>query len=101
MVKILESLQMQEERLTNIENLLTTSKNVLNINEVSILTGLSKSSIYKFTHTGRIPFYKQAKHLYFNRQEIEAWLTSHPGYNADETQQASSTYVTLNKGGRR
>lgn len=90
-----------DERLSNIESLLSVSKTVLNIDEVSKLTGLSKSTIYKFTHLGKIPFYKQAKHCFFDRVEIENWLKANRGYNSDETSKAASTYVTLNKGGQK
>ena len=96
-VSELEFLQNQNERLKNIEILLTLSKTVLNIDEVCKLTGLSKSTIYKLTHFGRIPFYKQAKHLYFDRVEVENWLKSNKGYSAEEVDKQSSTYVTLNK----
>lgn len=99
MVEILEKLQKQDERLKNMENLLSLSKSVLNIDEVSNLTGLSKSTIYKFTHSGKIPFYKQAKHLYFDRIEVENWLKSNRGFNSDEVNKQASTYVTLNKRG--
>lgn len=88
----------QNERLKNIEILLTLSKTVLNREEVCKLTGLSKSTIYKLTHFGRIPFYKKAKHLFFDRVEVENWLKSNKGYSAKEVDKQSSTYVTLNKG---
>ncbi len=96
-VSVLEYMQKQDERLNNIENLLSLSKKVLNIDEVSKLTGLSKSTIYKFTHFGSIPFYKQAKHLYFDREEIENWLKANRGFNADEISKAASTYVNMPK----
>lgn len=87
------------ERLDKLENLIaTTQKQVLNIDEVSTLTGLSKSSIYKFSHKGTIPFYKQAKHLYFDRLEIERWLKEHRGYNVAEADREASTSVKM-KGG--
>ena len=76
MVEIIESLQKQDERLKNIENLLFAQKNVLNLDELCTLTGLSKSHIYKLTSGGKIPFYKQSKHCFFDRLEIEAWLKS-------------------------
>lgn len=98
---ILELIQKQDERLKKIESLLSLSKNVLNIDEVSMLTSLSKSTIYKFTHTGTIPHYKQAKHLFFNKEEIEAWLQANRGFNASEIEKQASTYVSLNKEGLR
>ena len=40
-------LKIIDERLQNIESLLSTQKEVLNLNEVAILTGLSKSTLYR------------------------------------------------------
>ena len=98
-MEVLELLQKQDERLSNIESLLSFQKIVLNINEVSKLTGLSKSTIYKMTCSGIIPHYKKAKHLYFDRIEIENWLKSDRIKTSDEIDREASTYVTLKKGG--
>jgi len=96
---VLQKLEKQDERLKNIESLLSVSKTVLNLDEVCTLTGLSKSHIYKLTCYGKIPFYKQSKHLYFDRAEIINWLKSNRGFNSDEVNKEASTYVTLNKKG--
>ena len=100
-VTVLEFMQRQDERLKNIENILTLSKTVLNLTEVCTLTGLSKSHIYKLTCWGKIPFYKQAKHLFFDRAEVEKWLKSNRFKTSDELEKEANTYVTLNqKGGK-
>lgn len=99
---VLELLQKQGEQLKNIESLLTLSKTVLNLDEVCTLTGLSKSHVYKRTMQSTIPFYKQAKHLYFDRVEVEAWLKENRYKTIQEIDQEAATYVTLNrKGGRK
>lgn len=102
---VLEFLQRQNEKLKSIEKLLSLSKSVLNIDEVSNLTGLSKSTIYKFTHFGTIPHYKQAKHLFFDRLEIESWLKENRGFNVDEIQadavNSLNIRLTEQKGGNR
>ena len=61
-------------QLNRIEKLtLLSAKNVLCLNDVVLLTGLSKSHIYKMTHSRKIPFYKpNGKQIYFDRSEIEA-----------------------------
>ena len=101
-VSVLSFLKKQNERLKHIENLLSLSKTVLNIDEVSNLTGLSKSTIYKKTCTGIIPHYKQAKHLYFDKIEVENWLKSNRIKTSEDINKEASTYVTLNKrGGKR
>jgi excisionase family DNA binding protein len=71
-----ESIYELGKRLKCIEELLSVSKTVLNLKEVCILTGYSKSHIYKLTYSGKIPHYKQHKMLFFDRLEIEVWLKS-------------------------
>ena len=88
-------LQRFEERLKNIESLLTCQKNVLNLDEVCSLTGLSKSHVYKLTCMGTVPHYKQSKHLYFDRVEIENWLKTNRFKPSDEINEEGATIVTL------
>ena len=85
------------ERLDNIESLLKSQKLIFNIEELSKFTGISKSTIYKLTCTNRIPHYKKAKHLYFDRKEVEAWLKSNPVKTSEDIDNQASTYVTLNQ----
>jgi excisionase family DNA binding protein len=97
--EIIDLLQNQDERLKKIESLLSVSKAVLNIDEVSQLIGLSKSTIYKNTMNGTIPHFKQCKHLYFDRVEIENWLKSNRGLNIDEIELEASSSLSINRGG--
>jgi len=96
---VLELLNKQNERLINIESLLVVSKTVLNLAEVCTLTGLSKSHIYKLTSWGKIPHYKQAKHLFFDRVEISFWLKENRVKTSDEIEKEAASYLTLNKKG--
>jgi len=91
-----------EQKLQRLENLIVcTQKTVLSINDVCTLTGLSKSTIYKLTMSGKIPFYKQAKHLFFDRLEIEQWLKSNRGYNVAEINANASSSLNLKNGGQK
>lgn len=70
---------MEEEilqRLNTIERwAVLAAKNVLNIEDVSVLTGLSKSTVYKMTSNHEIPYYKpNGKQVFFDRAEVEAWM---------------------------
>lgn len=99
---VLELLQKQGEQLKTIQSQLTLSKAVFNLDEVCNFTGLSKSHIYKRTMQGSIPHFKQSKHLYFDRVEIETWLKENRIKTFQEIDQEASTYVTLNrKGGKK
>ena len=86
-----------EKRFERLENpVLCTQKTVLNINELCSLTTLSKSTIYKLTMNGLIPHYKQAKHLFFDRVEIEMWLKKKRGYNVPELDEVVSDALIIN-----
>jgi excisionase family DNA binding protein len=88
------------KELQEIKKLLSVQKEILNIDELSQLTGFSKSTIYKKTHTGQIPHYKQSKHLFFDRSEIINWLKANKGFDADQIDSKAATYVTLNAEGK-
>ena len=49
--------------------------NILTIEDVCTLTGLSKARIYTLCSHREIPHFKQGK-LYFRRKEVENWLTA-------------------------
>ena len=88
-----------KQKLERIEELLSIQKNVLNLEELSNLIGLSKSTIYKLTSAGRIPHFKKAKHLWFDRTEVEDWLRSERVVTRDQIDQEATDYVTLNRRG--
>lgn len=44
------------------------------VDEASILTGLSKSTIYLKTSTNKIPHMKRGGKLYFKRSELLTWI---------------------------
>ncbi len=97
----MDKLQMIDERLKNIESLLSLQKTVLNFDEVAAYTGLSKSYLYKLTCSGGIPCYKpQGKHIYFNKQEIDQWLLQNRKATTKELEDKAATFVTLKNGAK-
>jgi len=80
------------------------AKNVLNMDDVCLLSGLSKSHLYKLVWSKRIPYYKSegGKMTYFNKQEIENWLMAYRVPTAAETEQAAINHcITSNRKGAR
>lgn len=78
---------------------LLSAKNVLNLDDVAILTGLSKSHLYKLTCTKQIPHYKpNTKAMYFDRAEIEAWMKQNRVTTQAEAEQQALAYI-VKKGG--
>ena len=75
-------------------NSLLASKKVLCLEDVSVLTGLSKSYIYKLTADKKIPHYKpNGKLVYFERSEIENWMLQNRVATTDEAEQDAMSYL--------
>ncbi len=80
---------------------LLSAKNVLTLDDVAILTGLSKSHLYKLTSSKQIPHYKpNTKSMYFDRVEIEEWMKQNRVQTQAEAEQKAVSYV-VKKGGIR
>lgn len=59
------------------DNIIFCMKDVLTAKETARYMGISLSYLHKLTMKGQIPYYKPSgKMLYFNREEVEAWLMS-------------------------
>ena len=79
---------------------LLAAKNVLTLQDVALLTGLSKSHLYKMTCTHQIPYYKpNGKQIYFDRAEIESWMKQNRVATQQEAEQQAAAYVAGKKGG--
>lgn len=68
------------QNLIDIKLLMLSQKEVLNIDELAVFTGMSKSLIYKLTADKMIPHHKPhegAKFIYFRKREVVKWMTSY------------------------
>ncbi len=77
-------------------------KNVLTLDEVCLLTGLAKSTVYKMTANRIIPHYhaEGGKHLYFKKDEVEDWLTrNRVSSQTEDEQRAVNEYFTKRQKG--
>lgn len=98
---------MEQDILNRLEAIerysLLAAKNVLCFDDVVLLTGLSKSHLYKLTCTHQIPHYKpNGKQIYFDRIEVEAWMKQNRISTVQEIDQAATNYVVtgrMKKGG--
>jgi len=88
---------MKEKILSQLDRIerysLLAAKNVLCLDDVALLTGLSKSHLYKLTCEHRIPCYKPGKHIYFDRAEIEDWMKQNRVATDQEINQKASNYM--------
>ena len=89
----MDSIQL-DERLSRIENMLLSQKTVLNFEEASVYTGLSKSHLYKLTSTGGVPCYKPTgKKLYFNKEELDEWMLRNKKLSQDDIDDKAENYL--------
>ena len=88
-----------KERLTNIENLLLSTKTVLSFEEAAYYTSMSKSYLYKLTSQNLVPYYKPSgKLIYFDKSELDKWLLKNRNQTKDELETKANT-ILVTKGG--
>lgn len=74
------------------------SKDVLTVEDVSLLTGFSVGNIYRMTSSRTIPYYKPlGGKLFFDKSEIENWLRSNKVDTEAVTKAKASTYCFTHK----
>lgn len=83
------------QQLDRIEqNTLLAAKEVLTFDDVALITGISKSYLYKLTSTGKIPHYKPGgKMLYFDRNEVMNWLKQNKVSADYEIEEKADNYL--------
>lgn len=92
---------MEEKVLKEIEALksltLLAAKNTLTLEDVSLLYGFSKSTLYKLTSAKAIPHYRRGKVLFFDKAELDAWAKECRVNTMAEAQQAALAYCLERK----
>ena len=74
--------------------MLLSQKTVLNFDEASVYTGLSKSHLYKLTSTGGVPCYKPTgKKLYFDKEELDEWMLRNKKLSQDEIDDKAENFL--------
>jgi len=74
------------------------AKQALTMDDAALLTGLSKSHLYKLCCKKSIPYYKNGGKLtYFDKGELTEWLLQHRVKTNDELTAEAVTYVVNKK----
>lgn len=82
------------ERLDKLRTLaLLGSKSVYDIDEASLITGMSRGYLYKLTSQRLIPHYKKGRKLYFKKAELEQWLLEAPVKTQGQIEREAATYI--------
>lgn len=87
-----------QEQLDRIEKLVRIgTKEVLNVEEVALVLGISKSRVYHLTSTREIPYYKNGKSVCFKKSEIEEWRLKERIPTKSEIDSKAATYIATHK----
>ena len=86
-------------KLDNLQRLIiTSSKEVLSIEECSVFTSLSVNHLYRLTSQRAIPFYKpMGGKIYFKKSEVEDWLLQGRQATNCEINSKATTYCATHK----
>lgn len=86
------------QRLDKIQSLtLLAAKEVLNVEDVHLLTGLAKQTIYNLVHKREIPCYKKDGHcVRFKKTEINEWFLQNRQSTVEEID-AKAALLTVTK----
>jgi excisionase family DNA binding protein len=88
------------EKLQELKNLAVLgSKQALTMNDCALLTGLSKSHIYKLVCAKKIPYYKGqgGKLTYFDKDEVTRWMLKSRMKTKEEMETEAETYMATGK----
>ncbi|MDR1348371.1 MAG: helix-turn-helix domain-containing protein [Prevotellaceae bacterium] len=77
------------------------AKKALTMSDCALLTGLSKSHIYKLVCSKKIPYWKSqgGKLTYFDKDELNAWLLQHRVKTTSEIETEAANYIVTGKMG--
>jgi len=88
------------KQLQELKNLtLLGAKQALTMTDAALLTGLSKSHIYKLVCYKKIPYYKSqgGKITYFDKNELNSWMLSTRIKTDDELAAEAVNYCVTGK----
>lgn len=71
-----DRIQKIESNLELIKTLLLGNKKTLTLEEACEYTGYKLSYMYKLTSGVEIPHYKRGKKVFFDKDELDAWMIS-------------------------
>lgn len=86
------------DELKSIKNTnLLSEKTILTIDDFILLTGLTKSTVYKMTSTNQIPHYKPSgRTLFFEKKDVEEWLRKNRVDSLEESEQKAALHCIKN-----
>lgn len=73
------------------------NKQVLTLEEACLYTGYSRGHLYRLTSDNMIPHSKQGRTLFFDKDELNQWLTKNRVATAADIDSRAATYLATHK----
>lgn len=90
--------QYMDERFDRLEaTTLIGVKNILTVEEAAIYIGYTEKGVYTLTSQKRVPHYKKNGKLYFDKQELDRWMTENRVKTEDEINSAATMHTVIHK----
>ena len=84
-----------QSRIDKLESICYASKEVLTLEEAANFLGVKKSTLYKMTHLGQIPYYKPwGKMVYFEKSLLLEWVRQVKVKSEDEIREEAATHLS-------
>ena len=92
---ILERLDRIEKAIQNLSanGPLANTNDPMDVKDLASYLKISASTIYKFTSTRSIPYYKNGKRLFFKREEINDWIFTTKINSNYEIEKEANEYI--------
>jgi predicted DNA-binding transcriptional regulator AlpA len=93
-------MQTVDDKLNLIVRMLLSQKKVFTVDDLCLITGYSKSFIYKASANRILPHSSPSGgRIFFDSEAINEWLLSNPVPTRDQLKAKAINYVTLNPNG--
>jgi len=80
-------------RAINYQRFVANINDPMDVKDLSAYLKISASTIYKFTSTRSIPYYKNDKRLFFKREEINDWIFTTKINSSYEIEKEANEYI--------
>lgn len=73
---------------------------IFNLDQLCNYAGLSKQTVYKLTGRGLIPHSKRGKRLFFEKNQVDAWLLENKRATVADIKKEADEYLRTKRRGR-
>lgn len=71
----LESVENMNRRIVRLENEVALDKRMLTSQEAADYLGVSREQLYQLIRTGKLPFVKPNRKMFFNKERLDEWVS--------------------------